>query len=118
MMFIIAAPRLQPLRRLQAVRGGVPGGRHRARRRLQVLGLYDHNDREFMSGFSDFTEAIADSDGHQELRDRVSLSESASMWQSLAYGPTTRPRTAWRWAPREKTCSAPSSKTAPPSSSS
>jgi epoxyqueuosine reductase QueG len=48
---------------------------------------YDHNYREFMTGFADLTEAIAESDGKQALRDRVTVPESASMWQSLSYGP-------------------------------
>jgi len=48
---------------------------------------YDHNYREFMTGFGDFAEAVAESDDRHALRDRVSESESASMWQSLAYGP-------------------------------
>lgn len=48
---------------------------------------YDHNYREFMTGFTDFVEQVADSRDGQALRDRVSQPESASMWQSLAYGP-------------------------------
>jgi len=48
---------------------------------------YDHNYREFMTGFGDLLEEVADSRDRQGLRDRVSLSETASMWQSLAYGP-------------------------------
>lgn len=48
---------------------------------------YDHNYREFMSGFGDLLEDVADSNGHQALRSRVSISETASMWQSLAYKP-------------------------------
>lgn len=48
---------------------------------------YDHNYREFMSGFADFAEAIADSRDRFDLRRRVSQSETASMWQSLAYKP-------------------------------
>ncbi len=48
---------------------------------------YDHNYREFMTGFGDFVEEIADSKNRNELRDRVSISETASMWQSLAYKP-------------------------------
>ena len=48
---------------------------------------YDHNYREFMSGFADFTEQIADSKDRNDLRDRVPLNETVSMWQSLAYGP-------------------------------
>lgn len=49
---------------------------------------YDHNYREFMSGFTDFMEDVAESKNKEDLRDRVSLSESVSMWQSLAYGPS------------------------------
>jgi Fe-S-cluster-containing hydrogenase component 2 len=48
---------------------------------------YDHNYREFMTGFGDLLEEVADSRDRQDLRDRVSISETASMWQSLAYKP-------------------------------
>jgi epoxyqueuosine reductase QueG len=48
---------------------------------------YDHNYREFMTGFGDFAEAIAEAKDRHELRERVSISETASMWQSLAYKP-------------------------------
>ena len=48
---------------------------------------YDHNYREFMTGFADFAEAIAESPSALALRDRVSQSEMASMWQSLSYKP-------------------------------
>jgi epoxyqueuosine reductase QueG len=48
---------------------------------------YDHNYREFMTGFADYVEEAVDSKSRQEFRDRVSISESASMWQSLAYKP-------------------------------
>lgn len=48
---------------------------------------YDHNYREFMTGFGDFTEALTESSDRHALRDRVSEAENASMWQSLAYGP-------------------------------
>ncbi len=48
---------------------------------------YDHNYREFMSGFGDFVEEIVDSRDRHDLRRRVSQSETASMWQSLAYQP-------------------------------
>ncbi len=47
----------------------------------------DHNYREFMTGFGDFLEEVADAKDRDDLRERVSISESASMWQSLAYGP-------------------------------
>jgi NAD-dependent dihydropyrimidine dehydrogenase PreA subunit len=48
---------------------------------------YDHNYREFMTGFGDFVEEVADSRDRRDLRERVSISETASMWQSLAYQP-------------------------------
>jgi ferredoxin len=49
---------------------------------------YTHNYREFMSGFTDFVETIADSDDRDDYRARVTPSESASMWQSLSYRPS------------------------------
>ena len=48
---------------------------------------YTHNYREFMSGFTDWVEVIAGSPNPVRYRDKVSDSESASMWQSLAFGP-------------------------------
>ncbi|MBL8680415.1 MAG: SCP2 sterol-binding domain-containing protein [Myxococcales bacterium] len=47
----------------------------------------DHNYREFMSGFGDLLEEAVESRDRHELRERVPLSEMASMWQSLAYRP-------------------------------
>ena len=46
---------------------------------------YTHNYREFMSGFTDWTETIAESKNAQDYRQKVSTSESASMWQSLSF---------------------------------
>ncbi len=47
---------------------------------------YTHNYREFMGGFTNWVEGIADSkDGKDYLR-KFSDAESASMWQSLSYG--------------------------------
>src|SRR5215472_6062291 len=48
---------------------------------------YTHNYREFLGGFNNWVEQIADSKNALEYRKRVSASESASMWQSLGYGP-------------------------------
>lgn len=48
---------------------------------------YSHNYREFMTGFTDWVEAIAGSPSAQAYREKVSDSESVSMWQSLAFGP-------------------------------
>jgi ferredoxin len=54
---------------------------------FQFANCATHNYREFMSGFSSWVEQVADSkDGH-DYRRGVSLSETASMWQSLAFGP-------------------------------
>ncbi len=46
---------------------------------------YTHNYREFMSGFTDWTETIAQSKNAHDYRKKVSASESASMWQSLSF---------------------------------
>jgi epoxyqueuosine reductase QueG len=47
---------------------------------------YTHNYREFMGGFTDWVEQVADSSGARDYRSRVSDAESASMWQSLSFG--------------------------------
>jgi epoxyqueuosine reductase QueG len=47
---------------------------------------YTHNYREFMGGFNNWVEQIADSRSAREYRAKVKDSESASMWQSLSYG--------------------------------
>jgi epoxyqueuosine reductase QueG len=48
---------------------------------------YTHNYQEFMGGFSNWVETIADSRNGQDYRRRVKESETISKWQSLAYGP-------------------------------
>jgi ferredoxin len=47
---------------------------------------YTHNYREFMGGFTDWVEQVADSKNAGDYRRRVSDAESASMWQSLSFG--------------------------------
>lgn len=47
---------------------------------------YTHNYREFMGGFTDWTEQVVDSKNAIDYRHRVNDSESASMWQSLSFG--------------------------------
>ena len=47
---------------------------------------YTHNYREFMGGFTDWVENVADSKNRLEYRRRVTDAESASLWQSLSYG--------------------------------
>ncbi len=48
---------------------------------------YTHNYREFMGGFGDWVETIADSRNGVDYRRRVKDSESVSIWQSLGFGP-------------------------------
>ncbi len=47
---------------------------------------YTHNYREFMGGFTDWAEQVAESKNRNDYRNRVSDGESASMWQSLSFG--------------------------------
>lgn len=47
---------------------------------------YTHNYREFMGGFTDWVEQVAESRGARDYRRRVSDAESSSLWQSLSYG--------------------------------
>jgi len=47
---------------------------------------YTHNYREFMGGFTNWVENIADSKDARDYRTKVSDPESVSMWQSLSYG--------------------------------
>ncbi len=47
---------------------------------------YTHNYREFMGGFTDWAEQVADSGSAARYRARVSDAESSSMWQSLSFG--------------------------------
>jgi NAD-dependent dihydropyrimidine dehydrogenase PreA subunit len=47
---------------------------------------YTHNYREFMGGFNDWVETIADSKNARDYRKKVSGSETVSMWQSLSFG--------------------------------
>lgn len=48
---------------------------------------YTHNYREFMGGFVDWAENLAESRGRLDYRRRVREPESVSMWQSLGFGP-------------------------------
>ncbi len=47
---------------------------------------YTHNYREFLGGFNDWVETIAESGSAREYRKKVSGSETVSMWQSLSFG--------------------------------
>ena len=47
---------------------------------------YTHNYREFMGGFTNWVEQIAESGSAREYRKKVSDAETVSMWQSLSFG--------------------------------
>ena len=47
---------------------------------------YTHNYREFMGGFNDWVETVADSRGGLDYRRRVEAPETISVWQSLSFG--------------------------------
>ncbi len=47
---------------------------------------YTHNYQEFMGGFTDWVGNIADSRSAKQYRQKVTDSESSSMWQSLSFG--------------------------------
>ena len=48
---------------------------------------YTHNYREFMSGFGEWIETVAESKTARRYREKFSDAETVSMWQSLAFGP-------------------------------
>jgi epoxyqueuosine reductase QueG len=47
---------------------------------------FTHNYREFLGGFSDWVEQIADARDALDYRKRIQETETSSMWQSLSYG--------------------------------
>jgi len=48
---------------------------------------YTHNYREFMGGFGDWVETIANASSARAYREKTTDAETVSMWQSLAFGP-------------------------------
>jgi Fe-S-cluster-containing hydrogenase component 2 len=54
--------------------------------RFNFSACVTHNYREFMGGFTDWVEQIADSKNALDYRTRLTEPESASMWQSLSFG--------------------------------
>lgn len=54
---------------------------------FDTAACYTHNYREFMGGFSDVLEHVADAKNGHDLRTRVPQAEQVSLWQSLAFGP-------------------------------
>lgn len=55
---------------------------------FNVSACYNHNYREFLAGFADWVENIADAKSADEYRSRVPLHETTSMWQSLSFKPS------------------------------
>src|SRR5262249_11004699 len=47
---------------------------------------FTHNYREFLGGFADWIEQVADARNAIDYRRRISESETSSMWQSLSHG--------------------------------
>lgn len=64
-----------------------PVGAISADGRFDFSACYHHNYREYMGGFADWAELIADSKDGKDYRSKVSPPESVSMWQSLGFGP-------------------------------
>jgi NAD(P)H-flavin reductase/putative sterol carrier protein/Fe-S-cluster-containing hydrogenase component 2 len=53
---------------------------------FNLSACFTHNYREFMGGFTDWVEQVADSKNAMDYRKRMSAPETASMWQSLSHG--------------------------------
>jgi ferredoxin len=51
---------------------------------------YTHNYREFMGGFTEWVERIADSPNAISYRRKLTDAESASLWQSLSFGANSK----------------------------
>ncbi len=47
---------------------------------------YTHNYREFLTGFNDWVEMVADSKDRFDYRAKMTDAETVSMWQSLSFG--------------------------------
>ncbi|MHB8885432.1 MAG: SCP2 sterol-binding domain-containing protein [Methylovirgula sp.] len=54
--------------------------------RFDFSACYTHNYREFLGGFTDWVETIAEAGSAKAYRQAVSDSETVSMWQSLSFG--------------------------------
>ncbi|MBL4771014.1 MAG: SCP2 sterol-binding domain-containing protein [Planctomycetes bacterium] len=66
---------------------GCPTGAIKSDGAFDFSACYTHNYREFMTGFGDWVETVADSGSAKEYRKRVEDKETVSMWQSLGFGP-------------------------------
>lgn len=54
---------------------------------FDLASCYTHNYREFMGGFGDWVEQVAEAKSGIDLRKKVTRQETVSTWQSLAFGP-------------------------------
>jgi Fe-S-cluster-containing hydrogenase component 2 len=54
--------------------------------RFNFSACYTHNYREFLGGFTNWVEQVADSKNARDYRQRITDAESASLWQSLSFG--------------------------------
>ncbi len=63
-----------------------PTGAIAADGQFNFSACYTHNYREFMGGFTDWVEQVADSKNALDYRKKIADSESASLWQSLSFG--------------------------------
>jgi Fe-S-cluster-containing hydrogenase component 2 len=63
-----------------------PTGAIAADGHFNFAACYTHNYREFLGGFTDWVEQVADSKNALDYRKRVADAESASVWQSLSFG--------------------------------
>jgi ferredoxin len=54
---------------------------------FDLASCYTHNYREFMGGFGDWVEQVADAKSGLDLRQKITRQETVSRWQSLAFGP-------------------------------
>ena len=55
--------------------------------RFDFSACYTHNYREFLGGFGDWVENVVEAKDAPDYRARVSEPETASVWQSLSFGP-------------------------------
>jgi epoxyqueuosine reductase QueG len=54
---------------------------------FDMASCYTHNYREFMGGFADLVETVADVKSGREYRGKFTRPETVSQWQSLSFGP-------------------------------
>jgi Fe-S-cluster-containing hydrogenase component 2/putative sterol carrier protein len=64
-----------------------PVGAISPRGEFNFTACFTHNYREFMGGFNDWVEQVVDSRSVLDYRRRINDAETASLWQSLSFGP-------------------------------